>query len=236
MQRIVLVVALVALLFLDDAYAYRYFASLGRPLVIHRSVHASRNTKLSAIGGGFFDSLRNTFFGGKKEQDVIRTSEDDAQVAPFAVNKVASIIPVKKSKIVIIGAGISGLACANELLKTGEKDFVVLESSDAPGGRVRTDVVDGYKLDRGFQVFIDSYPEAQQLFDYEKLQLQQFWPGAIVRYDGGYHLVADPFRRPQDIFASVFTPIGSFFDKLKVSEYYVVALPETEKYLYQDAP
>jgi len=63
-----------------------------------------------------------------------------------------------RQQAVIIGAGLSGLACATELARSGYTDFLVLEAADAPGGRVRTDVVDGYLLDRGFQVFIDSYP------------------------------------------------------------------------------
>ena len=68
-----------------------------------------------------------------------------------------------RQQAVIIGAGLSGLACATELARSGYTDFLVLEAADAPGGRVRTDVVDGYLLDRGFQVFIDSYPGTRRV-------------------------------------------------------------------------
>jgi hypothetical protein len=48
--------------------------------------------------------------------------------------------------------------------------------------------VDGFLLDRGFQIFLTSYPEAQRLLDYKQLDLQPFYPGGLVRFDGGFHL------------------------------------------------
>ena len=91
-------------------------------------------------------------------------------------------LPTKK--VIIIGSGMSGLASAKELMKSGCNDFLMVDSADGPGGRVRTDVVDGYLLDRGFQVFIDSYPEAKSLFDgdFSELKLKAFWPGALVHH------------------------------------------------------
>ena len=65
-------------------------------------------------------------------------------------------------EVIIIGSGLSGLACALDLLKEGVS-VQLLEQEDAPGGRVRTDSVDGFLLDRGFQVYLDAYPNASQL-------------------------------------------------------------------------
>ena len=92
---------------------------------------------------------------------------------------------IPKVKVIIIGTGMSGLASAIELQKAGCTDFLIVDSADAPGGRVRTDIVDGFLLDRGFQVFIDSYPESNSIFDndYSELQLKSFWPGALVHYE-----------------------------------------------------
>lgn len=92
---------------------------------------------------------------------------------------------IPKVKVIIIGTGMSGLASAIELQRAGCTDFLIVDSADAPGGRVRTDAVDGYLLDRGFQVFIDSYPESNSIFDndYSELQLKSFWPGALVHYE-----------------------------------------------------
>ena len=65
-------------------------------------------------------------------------------------------------EIVIVGAGLSGLACARRLAKAG-LPFTIHEASNGPGGRVRTDLVEGFRLDRGFQVFLPAYPMAKKM-------------------------------------------------------------------------
>ncbi len=117
--------------------------------------------------------------------------------------------------IAIIGAGLAGLAAANELVNKGHQ-VTVLEASDGPGGRVRTDVVDGFRLDRGFQILLDAYPEAQALLDYDALDLQRFTPGAMVHIDGSFHRVGDPLREPAKLFDTLRAPIGSPIDKAKI--------------------
>lgn len=112
---------------------------------------------------------------------------------------------------VVVGAGLAGLACALRLEEAG-LSTVVLEASDAVGGRVRTDAVDGFLLDRGFQVLLTAYPEAQRVFDYERLDLRELYPGALVRAQGGFHRVADPFRRPLDALGSIRSPVGALRD------------------------
>ena len=123
----------------------------------------------------------------------------------------------QKHEVVIIGAGLSGLACALELQKHGKR-ALILESSDGPGGRVRTDEVDGFLLDRGFQVYLDSYPTAGNLFDLPALDLRKFEPGAMVYSGGQLHRVMDVFRRPQHLFASALAPIGNLWDKALVAK------------------
>uniref|UniRef100_A0A1J3I8A4 Phytoene dehydrogenase, chloroplastic/chromoplastic n=1 Tax=Noccaea caerulescens TaxID=107243 RepID=A0A1J3I8A4_NOCCA len=114
--------------------------------------------------------------------------------------------------VIIIGAGLAGLAAATRL--TSERiPFLLLEASDGVGGRVRTDIVDGFFLDRGFQIFITAYPEAKKLLDYEALDLQRFYAGAKVFYGGKFHTVADPLRHLWDSVASLTNPIGSVVDK-----------------------
>jgi phytoene dehydrogenase-like protein len=86
-------------------------------------------------------------------------------------------------EVVIVGAGVAGLACAHHLHAAGV-EVLVLEASDAVGGHLRTDVVDGFRLDRGFHVLLTAAPEARRLLDYDALALHAFEPGAMVRRDG----------------------------------------------------
>ncbi|WOL01091.1 hypothetical protein Cni_G09804 [Canna indica] len=122
---------------------------------------------------------------------------------------------VTPSAAVVVGAGLSGLAAAAHLA-SASVPFVLLEASDGVGGRVRTDALDGFLLDRGFQIFLTSYPEARRLLDYPSLRLRPFYPGALVYHGGRFHRVADPFRRPIDGVASLANPIGSIPDKLRI--------------------
>ena len=123
--------------------------------------------------------------------------------------------------VVVIGAGLSGLAAARQIQQSG-LSVVVLESSDAVGGRVRTDNVDGFLLDRGFQVLLTAYPELATQVDLDALDLQAFDPGALVWLQsknggpGQGHVVSDPFRKPSTLFATTFAPIGSVIDKLRI--------------------
>ena len=118
-----------------------------------------------------------------------------------------------KPTITIIGAGIAGLTAAVHLHKNGFK-IQILEASNRAGGRVKTDKIDGFLLDHGFQVFLDSYPEAKKILDYKALNLKKFLPGATVLFDGGQFEIADPFRRPSALFATLFAPVGSIKDKI----------------------
>jgi phytoene dehydrogenase-like protein len=119
--------------------------------------------------------------------------------------------------VIIIGAGLAGLAAAKELQAQGVR-VLVLEASDGVGGRVRTDVLDGHLLDRGFQVMLTAYPEARRLLDYTALDLRPFEPGALVFADGRLSSVSDPFRRPLQTLATARAPIGTVGDKARVAK------------------
>ncbi len=121
-----------------------------------------------------------------------------------------------RPEVAIVGAGLSGLACALRLHEAGAP-FVVLEASDAVGGRVRTDLVDGFRLDRGFQVLLTEYPEPRRVLDYAALDLGTFEPGALVWKDGRFRALVDPWRRPGKAWAALHSGIGSFRDKLRIA-------------------
>jgi len=122
----------------------------------------------------------------------------------------------RRSEVIIVGAGLAGLTCGLRLGEAGIP-FTILEASDHVGGRVRTDSVGGFLLDRGFQVLLTAYPEAQQVLDYRALRLHPFRAGAVVRVDGMFHRISDPWRSPPAGFLSLFTPIGSFADKMRIA-------------------
>ncbi len=119
---------------------------------------------------------------------------------------------------VIVGAGLAGLAAARTLVEAG-RAVVVLEAGEAPGGRVRTDKVDGVLLDRGFQVFNAGYPAAADLLDLDALDLRPFLPGALVSDEAGLHLVADPRREPGLLRQTLRAPIGSLARKAMLGAY-----------------
>ncbi len=122
---------------------------------------------------------------------------------------------MSEPRVLIIGAGLAGLCCALRLQERGIS-FRILEAADAPGGRVRTDRVEGFLLDRGFQVLLTAYPEAKRVLDYEALKLRSFHSGARVMAEGELQEVGDPLRHPASALPSAFANVGSLADKLRV--------------------
>ena len=85
----------------------------------------------------------------------------------------------QRTDVVIVGAGLSGLSCAR-LLQAEGIDIVVLDSSDAVGGRMRSDQVEGFILDRGFQVLLTAYEDLNRFADLDALDLKPFKSGSLI--------------------------------------------------------
>lgn len=121
------------------------------------------------------------------------------------------------ASIVVVGAGLAGLSCAVDLMHQGHK-VVVLEASDGVGGRVRSDSVGGYILDRGFQVLFEAYPSIKRRPEFAALQLRPFDPGFIISSQGKHHHLVDPSRSRsvRDVVSSVFATNCSMGDKLRL--------------------
>ena len=117
--------------------------------------------------------------------------------------------------VVIVGAGLAGLACARHL-NEHQVSVQIIEASEAVGGRVRTDKVDGFLLDRGFQVLLTAYPEAGRVLNFNALRLHRFIPGAMIHSSGQVHKVVDPFREPLIALESLLAPVGTTGDKLRL--------------------
>ena len=119
--------------------------------------------------------------------------------------------------VTIVGAGLAGLCCAVRLEQAG-MSVKLLEAEDAPGGRIRTDQLEGFRLDRGFQLLLTGYPELAPSIDMKALRLRTFSKGALVWNGGRFHHFADPFRGSLgNAFSIAVDPVITVGDKLRVA-------------------
>jgi phytoene dehydrogenase-like protein len=129
---------------------------------------------------------------------------------------------------IVVGAGLSGLACALHLHRAG-RSVSVLEASNSVGGRVRSDVVDGFTLDRGFQVLLTAYPEAKAVLDYRALDLKKFSAGAFVQLENTRAYLANPLREPKAILQTIKAEIGTPMDKARIARLQFSASKQSEQ-------
>ncbi len=122
---------------------------------------------------------------------------------------------MKDASIAIVGAGVSGLIAAKTLEEAGLKP-VIIEQSDRVGGRLKTEIKDGFQLDRGFQVLLDAYPMAKKHLDLKALELQNFKPGALIFEDAKRKLIGDPLRDASTLLSTLFSGVGTLSDKFRI--------------------
>jgi phytoene dehydrogenase-like protein len=122
-----------------------------------------------------------------------------------------------RAEVVVVGAGLAGLSAATRLVAAGV-DVQVLEAGGHAGGRLATERIDGFVVDRGFQVLNTGYPRAADL-DLDALRLGWFERGAVVRVDGRAHRVVDPRQRPSEVIGTATAPIGSLRDKAALAAF-----------------
>jgi phytoene dehydrogenase-like protein len=116
--------------------------------------------------------------------------------------------------VVIVGGGLAGLAAARRLDRAGV-EWLLVEASDRIGGRVTTDVIDGWRLDRGFQVLNTAYPRVPALIDVNALDMRYFTSGVLVRRGGDLHRLANPLRGPLATPQTLTSGVGTLSDRLK---------------------
>jgi phytoene dehydrogenase-like protein len=122
-----------------------------------------------------------------------------------------------RAEVVVVGAGLAGLSAAARLVAAG-CDVHVVEAASAPGGRLSTEVVDGFVVDRGFQILNTGYPRVADL-DLDALDLGFFQRGAVLRVGGSAHRIVDPRRRPGAVLGTLRAPIGSLAEKAAVAAF-----------------
>lgn len=115
--------------------------------------------------------------------------------------------------VVVVGAGLAGLGCAQRLSRAGV-EVLVLEAGEAVGGRVRTDLVDGFRCDRGFQLLNPSYPVLKHVLDLADLDLKPFAAGIVVARGSQRAVLADPRREPSRVLQTLTAPVGTLLDKI----------------------
>ena len=120
-------------------------------------------------------------------------------------------------KVHIIGGGISGLVAAHVLENHGLSP-VIIDANDRVGGRVKTDIVKGFQLDRGFQVLLSSYSAAKKYLDYKSLDLQTLKAGSCVFVGGKQCFFGDPLRDSSLFIPTLLSPLGTLGDKLKIAK------------------
>jgi phytoene dehydrogenase-like protein len=135
--------------------------------------------------------------------------------------------------IIIVGGGLAGLSCALRLMQENIP-FLILEADQRMGGRLKTDYLDGFILNHGFQVLQTAYPEAQRILDYDQLALKPFGPGAIVRIDGKFQHIADPVRRPRHFWSTLTAPIGTISDRMRILHLAHSVHRKTPSEIFQD--
>ncbi|MCA1220538.1 NAD(P)/FAD-dependent oxidoreductase [Streptomyces sp. 8L] len=91
-----------------------------------------------------------------------------------------------RTDVVVIGAGAAGLAAAHHLAAEG-LSVTVLEAAAHVGGRMATEAVDGYLLDRVGQLLSTAYPELRRTPGISAVPLRLFAPGFAVHSGGRRH-------------------------------------------------
>lgn len=114
--------------------------------------------------------------------------------------------------VAIVGAGIAGLTAAHYCESHGF-DVQLIEATDRVGGRIKTDRVDGFLLDHGFQVLLSSYPTAQELLPQNEMGMSAFAPGAWITDAKGTYRIGDPLRQPAKLLPMALSRVGTLRDK-----------------------
>ena len=125
--------------------------------------------------------------------------------------------------IIVVGAGIAGLCAARTLVARGVR-VEILEASDRIGGRVASDAIDGFTVDRGFQIFLSAYPEAPRFLDLRALDLKAFPPGALVWNGARTAAIAHPLREPMAAIGGILRGALPIADAMKMIPFALAAL------------
>ncbi len=138
----------------------------------------------------------------------------------------------QKTDVIVVGAGLSGLACARAIQRAGRIAHLY-EASDGVGGRVRTDNIEGFLLDRGFQVLFTAYPAIKSEIDLPALQLKAFDPGAIILHEDKRYPLYDAFRVPSQMLNTMLSPLFGAEDKMRLARLRLHLMSQTTEQIFR---
>jgi phytoene dehydrogenase-like protein len=138
----------------------------------------------------------------------------------------------QKTEVIVVGAGLSGLACARAIQKAGGIAHLY-EASDGVGGRVRTDNVEGFLLDRGFQVLFTAYPAIIAEIHLPSLHLKAFDPGAIILHEGKRYPLYDAFRVPSQMLNTMLSSLFGAEDKVRIARLRLHLMSQSVEQIFQ---
>jgi phytoene dehydrogenase-like protein len=127
--------------------------------------------------------------------------------------ELARTIP-ERVEVAVVGGGLAGLCAARRLARAG-REVHLFDLNREPGGRVRSNLVEGHRLDLGFQVLLTGYPAVQEELDIKALKPYPFEPGCVIVRDARHYSLPDPFRTPGRWLQALDFPLASLSDKLK---------------------
>lgn len=161
--------------------------------------------------------MGNSFLGGGQinHSGAVKIDRTYPKQKPALSISILKTKTTLKSEVAIIGAGIAGLRCAQVLLEKGI-EAPVFEADLQPGGRMATIEKDGFLLDVGFQVLLDSYEEIKGAVDLQSLVLYAFPSGALVAFGHKAEGVFNPLSHPDQLFKTAFSTVFTFRDKFKM--------------------
>lgn len=122
--------------------------------------------------------------------------------------------PDRKPQVIVIGAGLAGLSCAVRLNQQGVRTLV-LEATDRIGGRLRTDVVDGFTLDHGFQRLATASPACRELLNLPALRLRPMGRGVLVRDQQRWRSMDESWQQPGLALQHWLASVGSWSDRVR---------------------